>query len=98
MKRETRLMAVTFAACALGGSLWNGCDPCDCPDPPRLPAATPVLMPLRVQGGYQRDSGPPHAVMPESGSFQVTGDTVVIEYQQTGVTHRVLYDVLPKEE
>jgi len=85
MRRESVLMVATFVTCALGGILWNGCDPCECPGIPRL------------HGRYLADSGPPLAVMPESGSLQVTGDTVVVEYQQAGVSHRVVYDVLPRE-
>ena len=96
MRRETVLMVTTFVTCALGGSLWNGCDTCECPEIHRLPAVTSARTPLSVGVQHQADSDAPIAVIPESGSLQVTGDTVVVEYRQAGVNHRVVYDVTPR--
>lgn len=95
MKRESLLLVATFGACALGGSLWNGCvDDCRCPETTRLPEATDVLPALRVRGRDQPED-PPVAVVPTPGSLQITGETVVVTYRQGGVDHRVVYDIIP---
>lgn len=97
MRVETGLGVLAFVGCALGVSLGNGCGlDCECPEFPLIPKETAVLMPLQIRGTHPLDSGPPLAVMPDTGSLQVTGDTVVVEYQQGGVHHRVVYEVLPR--
>lgn len=96
MKRAALVFASAFALSAALGVGLTACwmDDCNCPSTPPRPTAQAPLSRLQVASFDSRGDLAPLAVKPESGTLEVTGDTVVIEYQQAGVQHRVLYDVV----
>jgi hypothetical protein len=95
MKPNLLACAAVFAlSAALAGAL-NGCDLGDCnclPTPPRPQVQAP-LPGLEIQSYDSAGNAAQLPVMPEAGTLEVTGNTVVIVYRQAGVQHRVVYDV-----
>lgn len=99
--RSIAVLAGSFFGAALVGSAVS-CG-CDCPDTPARPRATPPLTiemidspELSLLGGVDStlpDGGIRRAIMPSSGTLEVTGEEVILVYQQDDVEHRVVYSV-----
>ena len=94
----TRLIAaflLAFAGSAAVGALSSGCGGpmCDCSPTPQSPAPQ---SPLPVRSFFSvNDAGKDFSSSdPESGTVEVTGNTVVIRYDTSGVHHEVVYDVV----
>ena len=93
----TRLIAaflLAFAGSAVVGALSSGCGPmCECSPTPQSPAPQ---SPLPVRSFFSvNDAGKDLSSSdPESGTVEVTGNTVVIRYDTGGVHHEVVYDVV----
>jgi hypothetical protein len=87
------VFAAAFGLCAALGSAAASCSPCDCPAPPDRPGAQASL-PIKDAMSY--DSQGNLAVLtinPVGGTVEVTGDTVVVRYEEAGVQHEVTYSV-----
>ena len=96
MKRAAMVFAAAFALSAALGVGLTACwiDECKCPSTPPRPTAQAPLSRLEVASFDSRGGFGPLTVKPENGTLEVTGDTVVIQYQQAGVQHRVVYEVV----
>jgi hypothetical protein len=96
VRRVIAALAGAFAVSAALGAVMTACfhDDCTCPPIPPRPAAQGPLPGLEVAGYDSRGERAELPVKPESGTLEVTGDTVVIVYRQAGVEHRVVYQVV----
>jgi hypothetical protein len=95
MRRNLLAFASVLALTAGLGAALNGCDALDSSCPPVLPrpGAQAPLPRLLIRSYDARGNPAQLPVAPESGSLEVTGDTVIILCTQAGVQHRVVYDV-----
>jgi hypothetical protein len=95
MIRSLLVLVAAFAVSSGLGILIHGCDlQCNCTPTPALPEAQAPLPGLEIQSYDRQGNNAQLPVNPENGTIEVTGNTVVISYQQAGVTHRVVYDVV----
>lgn len=84
------IVSVTLAV------LGSGCvysDDCNCPKTPPRPQAQAPLPDLEVASYDDLGALVETPVKPESGTIEVTGNSVLIVYEQDGVEHRVSYAV-----
>jgi hypothetical protein len=68
---------------------------CDCRPPRPQPEAQGPLTGLTVSSYDAQGQGVTSFVQPENGSLEVKPTEVVFAYEQEGVTHRVIYAVVP---
>jgi hypothetical protein len=100
MVRGLLAFGVAFTASAALAMLSSGCafgDDCDCPSYSPRPRAQAPLEDLGVASYDERGNLAETPVKPEGGTIEVTGDAVLIVYQQGGVEHRVRYAVTGRE-
>jgi hypothetical protein len=95
MMRSLLVLICTFALSAGLGLAIHGCDhqDCSCPPTPPHPQPQAPLPKLEITSYDSAGNGAAIPVKPEDGTIEVTGDQVVLSYRQSGVTHRVVYDV-----
>ena len=95
MKRNLTAFAAAFALAAALGAALTGCwsDDCNCGQIPPRPEVQLPLTGLNVSSYDSRGEIADTPVKPESGTLEVTGNTVVIRYQQAGAQHQVTYQV-----
>jgi hypothetical protein len=95
MRRELIALAGAFVVSASLASLATGCfDDCTCDPTPARPEVQAALSGLEV-ASYDRQGGAAELLVePANGTLEVTGDTVVIRYQQGDAQHEVVYDIL----
>jgi hypothetical protein len=96
MRRNPLSFAAAFGlAAALSASLttcWSVGD-CTCLPTPARPERQGPLAGLELASYDDKGQSVEIPVKPESGTLEVTGDTVVISYLQSGTQHRVVYEV-----
>lgn len=93
-----RVLAAFVAAFGLAaglGAVTASCsgDSCDCPETPALPDAQAALPITQAWGTEGADLAAP-PVDPTGGTLEITGETVVLHYNDGGAEHEVVYDVL----
>jgi hypothetical protein len=78
------------------GVATSGCylSDCDCPHTPERPSPNGPLPKLEVHSYDSRTNLAPITVAPTQGTLEVLGDSVAIAYEQDGVRHDVVYDVV----
>ena len=68
---------------------------CECPLPRSQPEAQGPLMGLTVSSYDAQGQDAISFVQPENGTLEVEPTELVFAYDQEGVTHRVVYTVIP---
>jgi hypothetical protein len=95
MIRGVLVLLAAFGVSSGVAIVIQGCDSqCNCTRTPALPEAQAPLPGLEIQSYDRQGNVDQLPVNPENGTIEVTGNTVVISYQQAGVAHRVVYDVV----
>lgn len=96
IREAAALFVAAFTLCGLVAGAASGCagGDCNCPPIPEHPEAQPPLGNLGVMAFDEIGNEAAVPVSPENGTLEVTGDRVVIAYDQDGVEHRVVYDVV----
>ena len=88
------LMFAFGAAFTLVGVVSSGCGSTEnCAKTPSHPEAQAPLGNLRFYGSDAMNNELPLPVVPESGTLEVTGEEVLIQYRQGDVDYRVVYRV-----
>ena len=95
MVKYALVFAAAFASSLAVGSL-AGCvgSDCDCPATPPRPQAQAPLADLTVASYDAQGNFAEPPIAPVAGTLEVTGDTVVIHYQQDSVTFRAVYEIV----
>lgn len=96
MIRSVLVLLAAFGLSSGLAILIQGCDfsNCNCTPTPALPQAQAPLPGLEISSYDSSGNAVVIPVQPENGTIEVTGNSVAISYQQAGVTHRVIYDVV----
>jgi hypothetical protein len=94
-----RLGVMVFGAAFVTSLLaaGSGCvyDKCECTPTPLRPEAQGPLTGLTVSSYDARGESATSFVQPENGTFEVKPTEVVFAYEQQGVTHHIIYTVVP---
>ncbi|HVJ18058.1 MAG TPA: hypothetical protein VM686_21710 [Polyangiaceae bacterium] len=96
MVKHALAFAAAFGMSLALGSL-TGCageDDCTCLPVPARPEVQSPLTDLTVASYDSVGNSAESPIIPEAGTLEVTGESVVITYQQASVTFRVEYDVV----
>jgi hypothetical protein len=96
MKREALAFGTAFGVSVLIGFVASGCasNTCECPPRRLRPEPQSALPDLHVLNADESGNFAVSPVRPEGGTLEVTGDSVIIQYAQDGVAHRVVYEVV----
>jgi hypothetical protein len=96
MIRGALVLLAAFGLSSGLAILIQGCDfsDCNCTPTPALPQAQAPLPGLEIKSYDSSGNDVVIPVQPQNGTIEVTGNSVAISYQQAGVTHRVVYDVV----
>ena len=89
------VFGVAFVTSVLTAGTGCVSDECECPRMPLLPDAQGPLTGLTVSSYDAQGESVTSLVQPENGSFEVTPTELVLAYEQQGVTHQVVYTVIP---
>ncbi len=95
MVKHALAFVAAFGISLALGSL-TGCvgDDCNCPPTPARPEAQAPLADLMVASYDAEGNSAESPIVPEGGTLEVTGDGVIITYQQDSLTFRAEYDVV----
>jgi hypothetical protein len=94
MIRESLAFVTAFGICAVLGGATPACNPCDCPATPERPDAQQALM-INYAVNYNSEGNEGElAINPEGGTLEITGDSVVIQYNEAGIDHTIVYAVV----
>jgi hypothetical protein len=97
MRRVLGVFAATFLLGASASLISSGCalsGTCDCPVPGE-PMEQSGYTIKEVREYDEQGNGVVPQLQIDTGTIDVTRDTVQIEYDHDGVHHVVLYDVVP---
>lgn len=96
MKRDLLVFTTALGISACIGLFVGGCwfDDCECLKTPARPEPQAPLHSLQISSFTASGDIVDIGLRPENGTFEVTGDAVLIRYRQDGAEHRVQYDVV----
>jgi len=95
MIRESFAFVAAFGICAALGSATSAClYDCDCPGTPERPTSQQALPIVSASNFTAEGNEGVLAISPVGGTLSVTGDTVVIQYNEAGIDHNIVYTVV----
>jgi hypothetical protein len=94
MIRAALVFVVALVLCAAFGTASAGCEvsECECPDGAPLPWA---LSPQRITFSSFDSDASVRPDLTKSGRMEINGAKVIFRYDQSGVTHEVVYKIHP---
>lgn len=94
MNRPLLALVAALSASAAFTLAGSGCDPCDCPDTPPRPEANGPYTWLSVIAYGPDGELTEYPVQPEEGSLEITGEKLIVSYEQADTQHVVTYRIV----